>query len=132
LTLSKAKNGTVEIVDFKSGNKPDVNSLEPTVRSMLDRYKRQLQIYGHLVEERTGYKVSRLHLYYPKEDDSSPYISYKFDDTAVQQTIETFDKVVRKIEKKDFHLDEANKSEKTLRRMRYAFFIAIRESIRRL
>lgn len=112
IDLVQGENGTVEIVDFKSGSKPDVNSNESLVRNILDRYKRQLQVYGHLVEERTGYKVSKLHLYYPKEDDSSPYISFKFDVGQVQQTIESFEKVVRKIEKKDFHLPETTKSEK--------------------
>ncbi|MEI2715478.1 MAG: hypothetical protein V9E98_00510 [Candidatus Nanopelagicales bacterium] len=51
---------TVELVDFKSEKKLDVNA--PKDRLKLDRYRRQLEVYAHLVEERTGQKVSKTHL----------------------------------------------------------------------
>ena len=64
---------TVEIVDFKSEKKPellmDSNSL--------NRYKRQLEVYAHLVEEKTGKKVSRMHLYYTGEENGKPIISFE-------------------------------------------------------
>lgn len=112
IDLIEGENNTVEIIDFKSGNKPDVNSNEPITRKLLNQYKRQLEVYGHLVEERTGYKVSKLHLYYPKEDNGSPYITFKFDEGQIQETINSFDQVVRKIEAKDFDATKVIKSEK--------------------
>ena len=39
----------VEIVDFKSEQKP-VNIDQESV----DRYRRQLEVYAHIIEERTG------------------------------------------------------------------------------
>jgi len=112
IDLIEGENDTVEIIDFKSGDKPDVNSTDVNVRKFLDQYKRQLEIYGHLVEERTGYKVSKMHLYYPKEDSGSPYITFKYDKQQIQQTIQTFDAVVHKIEAKDFDMSKTIKSEK--------------------
>src|ERR1044072_7746507 len=112
IDLIKGEGDTVEIIDFKSGDKPDINSTELTTRKLLNQYKRQLEVYGHLVEERTGYKVSKLHLYYPKEDSGSPFISFKFDQGQIQETIKSFDAVVRKIEAKDFDMTGVVKSEK--------------------
>lgn len=57
--LIEGENGTVELIDFKSGSKPDVNSSEPKVKQVLSQYRRQLEVYAHIVEERTGQKVSK-------------------------------------------------------------------------
>jgi DNA helicase-2/ATP-dependent DNA helicase PcrA len=102
IDLIKGENGTVELVDFKSGDKPDVNSTDKITRATLDRYRRQLEVYAHLVEERTGHEVSKMHLHYPKEENGNPYITFDKNKNNISQTIETFDKVVEKIEKKDF------------------------------
>jgi DNA helicase-2/ATP-dependent DNA helicase PcrA len=112
IDLIEGENDTVEIIDFKSGNKPDINSTEEITRKLLNQYKRQLEVYGYLVEERTGYKVSKLHLYYPKEESGSPYITFKFDEGQISETIQTFDTVVKKIEAKDFDATKVKKSEK--------------------
>lgn len=58
--LIRGEGDTVEIVDFKAERKPDMEKM----RDRLERYRRQLHIYAHLVEERTGRKVSKMHLYY--------------------------------------------------------------------
>jgi DNA helicase-2/ATP-dependent DNA helicase PcrA len=54
--LIEGENNTVEIVDFKSEKKLDINN--PKDREKLNRYRRQLEVYAHIVEERTGLKVS--------------------------------------------------------------------------
>ena len=60
--LVRGDNNTVEIIDFKTGKKLDVNNLEDRV--ILEKYKRQLEIYAHLIKERHGIDISKLHLYY--------------------------------------------------------------------
>jgi DNA helicase II / ATP-dependent DNA helicase PcrA len=102
--LIAGKGDTVELVDFKSEKKPDVN--EPDDREKLERYRRQLEVYAHLVEERTGLEVSKSHLYYTSEETGNPYISFEKDDRAIDKTIQTFDRVVERIEKKDFGIAE--------------------------
>lgn len=91
---------TVELVDFKSERKLDVN--DPNDRDKLNQYRRQLEVYAHIVEERTGLPVSRTHLYYTGEDAGNPYITFDKDDRAIERTIATFDEVVQRIESKDF------------------------------
>jgi len=100
--LIRGEAGTVEIVDFKSEKKLDVN--DPKDRVRLDRYRRQLEIYAHIVEQRTGEQVSKMHLYYTGEEDGNPYISFNKNDRAIEATIQTFDDVVQRIEQKDFSI----------------------------
>lgn len=101
IDLIKGAGDTVEIIDFKSTKKPDVN--DPAARKRLELYRRQLHIYAHLVEERTKQKVSRMNLYYTGETDSVPTISYPYSPTAIAGTIAAFDDTVKRIIKKDFH-----------------------------
>lgn len=99
IDLIRGEGNTVEIVDFKAERKPDMVKM----RERLERYRRQLHIYAHLVEKRTGQKVSKMHIYYTGEDGGVPTITYPYTKTAVEGTMEAFDDTVHKIMKKDFH-----------------------------
>lgn len=112
IDLIEGENGTVELVDFKSGDKPDVNSNDTKTRQVLNQNRRQLEVYAHIVEERTGQKVSRLHLYYPKEESGSPYITFGANKDNIGHTISIFDDVVKKIENKNYEMKHITKSEK--------------------
>lgn len=100
IDLIAGQNDTVELVDFKSERKPDVNDLKD--RDKLTQYRRQLEVYAHIVEQRTGQKISKTHLYYTSEEDGNPYITFQRDGQSTQQTIKTFDTVVSRIESRDF------------------------------
>jgi len=102
IDLIKGDNDTVEIVDFKSEKKPDL----VTEKERIEQYKRQLEVYAHLVEERTGEEVSKLHIYYTGEDNGNPYISFNRDSESINSTIEEFDRVVNNIEKKNYNIAE--------------------------
>lgn len=99
IDLVKGVDGTVEIVDFKSERKPDMVKM----RDRLERYRRQLQIYAYLIEQRTGQKVSKMHLYYTAEENGNPMITYPYTRTAIDGTVAAFDDTVHKILKKDFN-----------------------------
>lgn len=96
--LIRGEHDTVEIIDFKSEKKPDMEK----DRDRLRRYQSQLEVYAHLVEERTGHKVSRMHLYYTGEDSANPYVSFSKDDRAIGKTIARFDDIVARIERQDY------------------------------
>ena len=102
IDLIKGKGNTVEIVDFKSEKKPDLEK----ERHKIDGYKQQLEVYAHLVEERSGKKVSKLHLYYTGEGDGNPYVSFGKDSFSIDSTMKSFDNIVQKIEKKEYKIDE--------------------------
>ena len=54
----------------------------------MERYRRQLEVYAHIIEGRTGHKISKMHLYYTGEDDgSNPYISFDKDARSIDQTM---------------------------------------------
>ncbi|PLC48030.1 DNA helicase UvrD [Pollutimonas subterranea] len=96
--LIRGEQGTVEIIDFKSEKKPDMEK----DRDRLRQYQHQLEVYAHLVEERTGQKVSRMHLYYTGEDAGNPYVSFSKDDRAIGKTVARFDDIVARIERQDY------------------------------
>ena len=113
--LIRGDGETVEIVDFKSEKKPE----DLMESESLNRYKRQLEVYAHLVEEKTGKKVSRMHLYYTGEEKSEPTVTFDKSKEAIETTIKAFDAVVAKIQNLDFSSESKNK--KTCREcdMRY-------------
>ena len=97
--LIKGKGNTVEIVDFKSEKKPDLeNEIEK-----IEQYRRQLEIYAYIIEERTGYEVSKLTLYYTGEVNGVPTISFDKQKDSIDNTIKEFEKVVCKIKNKEFN-----------------------------
>lgn len=96
--LIRGEHDTVEIIDFKSEKKPNMEK----DRDRLRQYQHQLEVYAHLVEERTGQKVSRMHLYYTGEDGGNPYVSFTKDDRAIGKTIARFDDIVARIERQDY------------------------------
>lgn len=99
--LIRGEHDTVEIIDFKSEKKPDMEK----DRDRLRQYQHQLEVYAHLVEERTGQKVSRMHLYYTGEDGGNPYVSFTKDDRAIGKTVERFDDIVARIEQQDYQIE---------------------------
>lgn len=96
--LIKGEGDTYELVDFKSEKKPDLFTEE----DKLQMYRRQLNVYAYLIEERTGKKVSKMHLYYTGENEGVPTITYSNSRTAIQGTMMAFDDIVHKIMNKDF------------------------------
>lgn len=98
IDLIRGEGGTVELVDFKSEKKPDL----VRDREKLEHYKKQLQVYAHLVEEKTGHTVSKLHLYYTGEESGNPQITFLTVKSDIENTIQDFDRIVQKIKKKDF------------------------------
>lgn len=112
IDLIKGEDGTVELIDFKSGDKPDVNTRDEKKRAQINQYRRQLEVYAHLVEQRTGAKVSNMHIYYPKEENANPRITFPYREYNVSATIDSFEQIVRKIESRDFSMDGVSRSEK--------------------
>lgn len=96
--LVKGEGDTYELVDFKSEKKPDVFA----EADKLERYRRQLNVYAYLIEERTGKKVSKMHLYYTGEDDGLPTITYPNSRTSIEGTMLAFDDIVHKIMNKEY------------------------------
>ena len=98
--LIRGADNTLEIVDFKSEQKPDLER----DRERIDRYRRQLEVYAHIIEGRTGHKISKMHLYYTGSDNTNPYVSFDRDAHSINQTMEAFDGIVGRMKNKDFEI----------------------------
>ena len=96
IDMLKGQGDTVEIVDFKTGDKPTNMTDE-----ILMNYEKQLQVYANLVEQKYGVEVSKMKLYYLSAADN-PIISFEKDDKRIGEMMEEFTDVVRKIENHDY------------------------------
>ena len=97
IDLVNADGPVVDIVDYKTGPKPDPG----TGSERIAHYKRQLEIYAFLVEKYYGKQVRRMHLYYTSAPED-PWLSFDWDRRSVDAAIEDVRNTVRNIEKKDF------------------------------
>ena len=75
----------------------------------MKRYKRQLEVYAHLIEEKIGKKVSKMHLYYTGDDTGEPTVTFNKSQESIDATIKEFDKVVEKIQGHEFLTEAGNK-----------------------
>lgn len=96
--LIRSNNETVEIVDFKSKFKPNMEK----DKEILDIYKKQLEVYAYLVEKYHNVKVSKMHLYFTSQESGKPVITYEKNDKSIDNTIKEFDEVVDKIQNKNY------------------------------
>lgn len=94
------RDGETEIVDFKSGGKPNININRD--RERLDTYRRQINVYAYLTNRALGLNVNRMKLYYTGEDGDNPEIVYPYDREEADGIMRGFDETVRRIQAKDF------------------------------
>jgi DNA helicase II / ATP-dependent DNA helicase PcrA len=100
--LIVGEDNTVEVIDFKSEKKPDMEKDAERIK----HHKRQLEVYAHLIEERTDHKVSKMHLYFTGVESGVPTISFNKDGKSIDSTVKVFDDIVNRIESRDFGIAE--------------------------
>ena len=115
IDLVEGLDDTVEIVDYKTGPKPDVVRYP----SRVEHYRKQLEIYAYLIEKRYGKKVSRMHLYYTSTMEGNPLVTFEWNRANVDRTIREITDTVNKIESKDYHARVQNSYACTYCDMRY-------------
>lgn len=103
IDLIKIKGDSAEIVDFKSDSNPHND------KDRMEHYRRQLQLYAHLVKKNNPeIEISGLNLYYTSLKDD-PMVSFDYVESDVTETINDIDVTVGKILNKDFNAACGNK-----------------------
>ena len=102
--MLRGEGDTVEIVDFKTGDKPSSITDE-----MLVSYQKQLQVYAHLVEQKYGVEVSKMKLYYLSAENN-PIISFDKDSGKIDNMVKEFAEIVDKIESHNYSTRTSNSS----------------------
>ena len=82
----------VEVVDFKTGKVPAQGS------ALLEKYRKQMIVYVHLVRTQLGCEVSGAKLYFTGDAGDKPVIDVAVDQTDVEQLLSEFDQTVGSIE----------------------------------
>ena len=88
----------LEILDYKTGRKPDVVNHPEKV----DHYKTQMEIYAYLVGRKYKKPVKRMKLYYTSVFEGDPFVVFDYDEVTIERTIENISGTVNKIEQKAF------------------------------
>lgn len=104
IDLVEGEGDAVEIVDYKTGPKPDTEGNSERV----EHYRKQLEIYAYLVEKRYNKKVSRMHLYYTSTTKGNPLISFEWSRDAVDKTVDEITQTVKAIEERKFEKQVQN------------------------
>ena len=102
--LIEGEGDTVEIVDYKTGPKPEIVGHPERV----EHYRKQLEIYSYLIEKRYGKKVNRMHLYYTNCQNNDPLITFEWTQDAIDSTISEISETIRNIEDKKFNGSATN------------------------
>ena len=100
IDLVRIRDGETEIIDFKSGTKPNMNISSD--RERLENCRRQVNVYAYLAVHALGLKVARMKLYYTGEEWNVPEIVYPYDESRAEEVVKGFDAVVSKIQEIDF------------------------------
>lgn len=98
IDLIRGEGDTVDIVDFKSEKKPDLHD----EHERIELYRKQLQIYAHLVEERKHATVGKMHIYYTGTESGNPMISFSKNKASIRETVDEFGKIVGRIQRKEY------------------------------
>ncbi len=98
IDLIEGDENSVEIVDYKTGPKPDIVNHPERV----EHYRKQLEVYAYLIEKRYGKQVRRMHLYYTSTLQGNPLISFEWKQENIDRTIAELSETIRRIEAKDF------------------------------
>ena len=99
IDLVRIRDDGAEIIDFKSGAKPNININRD--RALLEDYRRQVNIYAYMTEKSLGLSITGMKLYYTGEKSSSPEIACTYDEGKAEEVLKGIDETVRKIEALD-------------------------------
>lgn len=99
IDLVEGQGDTVEIVDYKTGPKPNIEGHPERV----EHYRKQLEIYAYLIEKRYKKAVSRMHLYYTSVLEGNPIITFEWKRENIDHTVEEISDTVKNIEGKVFN-----------------------------
>jgi len=106
IDLVLGKDDKLEILDFKAQKKPKNDKV------LIEKYRKQLCIYGHILEQRYKKKPQRLVIYWTGEKDKNKArMVFDYDHLIVDEAVKEFDTVVDKILKRDFEIKETPKPE---------------------
>ena len=97
IDLVMADDGSLDVLDFKAQGRPPADS--PAIAT----YYKQLCIYAHLLEKRSGRQPDRLVIYWTGEADKSRAVmNFAYDPKDVEDAVEHFDEVVKEIQSQNF------------------------------
>lgn len=120
IDLLLGEDGKLEILDFKTQPKPQLPS------PLIDRYFKQLCLYAHILKERYGKYTERLYIYWTSEEKKqNALMSFKFDESKIDEAGKYFDEQVNRIKQKDFRIKTLPDTEKVCKECDFRFYCSL-------
>lgn len=94
----------VDIIDYKTGPKPDAVNVPHST----DHYRKQLEIYAYLIEQKYNKPVRQMKLYYTSVNNGEPYIIFDHSKENIDSAISEITETIMNIENKRFDGDVNN------------------------
>ncbi|SDD08756.1 DNA helicase-2 / ATP-dependent DNA helicase PcrA [Desulfurella multipotens] len=117
IDLLTSKDGKFEILDFKTPPKQENNS------ELIDRYFKQLCLYGYILKERYGKPVEKMYIYWTSEERrKDALMEMRYSEKDVEEAGRYFDEVVRKIKEENFKVSIPPDTEKVCRECDFRFY----------
>ena len=117
IDLLTSKDGKFEILDFKTQPKQENNS------ELIDRYFKQLCLYGYILKERYGKPVEKMYIYWTSEEiRKNALMEMKYSEKDVEEAGRYFDEVVKKIKEENFEVNEPPDTEKVCKECDFRFY----------
>jgi DNA helicase-2/ATP-dependent DNA helicase PcrA len=115
--LLLGKDQRLEVLDFKSQPRPDAKD------PMIERYKKQLNLYAYILKERHKKDPERLYIYWTSEElRKNALMEIEYDDKLVEEAGRHFDDVANCIINKDFAIKEMPDKTKTCKECDIRFY----------
>lgn len=118
--LLLGKDKKLEVLDFKSQLRPASND------KLIERYKKQLNLYAYILKERYKRAPERLYIYWTSEDKrKDALMEIDYDENLVQEAGRHFDAVANCIINKDFAIKEQPDKTRVCKECDFKFYCKI-------
>jgi DNA helicase-2/ATP-dependent DNA helicase PcrA len=118
--LLLGRDNKLEVLDFKSQQRPDSKD------SILERYKKQLNLYAYILRERYKKEPERLYIYWTAEDKrKDALMEIDYDPQLVEEAGKHFDSVAKCILDRDFEIHNWPDKTKVCKECDFKFYCRV-------
>ncbi|MCX7731647.1 MAG: ATP-dependent helicase [candidate division WOR-3 bacterium] len=117
IDLLLGEEGKLELLDFKTQTRPAPG------HPIIDRYRRQLCLYAHIIRERYNREVEKMYIYWTGEPERVDALQeLRYCEADVEEAGRHFDQVVQRIRAKHFQVEQQPDPEKVCKECDFRFY----------
>ncbi|MCX8106738.1 MAG: ATP-dependent helicase [Ignavibacterium album] len=120
--LLLGRDNKLEVLDFKSQSRPEMND------SILERYKKQLNLYAYILKERYNKEPERLYIYWTAEEKrKDALMEIEYDPKLVEEAGKHFDSVAKSILNRSYEINNWPDKTKVCKECDFKFYCRVEQ-----